>query len=144
MSQPFTILLVEDNPDDARLIREALASGRLLHEMVVTEDGKAALNFLNKVAPFESARSPDLILLDLNPPGMDGRQLLADIKSNPKWAHIPVLVLTCSQSEEDVLKTYNLHANGFIAKPPNCDEFMEFIRKTGEFWSPLPPCRQKT
>ena len=128
------ILLVEDNPGDVRLTREALNVGRLLYHMDVVTDGVEALAYLRHEVPYTGSPLPDLILLDLNLPRMDGRELLGIIKSEPTIKCIPVVVLTTSKAEEDIIKSYNLHANCFITKPVDLDQFMAVIRSIEEFW----------
>lgn len=130
----FRILLVEDNPADVRLTKEALASAKVLHDLDVVEDGLEAVAFLHREPPYADAHRPDLILLDLNLPRKDGREVLAEIKSNPSLLNIPVVILTSSRSDEDVFKTYDLHANGYIIKPVDIDQFFEAIKQVNEFW----------
>ena len=138
MNDIFNILLVEDNPADVRLAQEALAHSKLLHEINVVKDGLEALAFLRNEPPFEVASRPDLILLDLNMPKKDGRQVLAEIKADPQTLtallRIPVVVLTSSQAEKDVLETYDLHANGYIIKPVDIDQFFAIIKRVEQFW----------
>ena len=134
MGDIFNILLVEDNPADVRLTQEALAHSKLLHEINVVEDGLEAMAFLHNESPFEAASRPDLILLDLNMPKKDGRQVLAEIKSDPALLRIPVVILTTSQAEKDILETYDLHANGYIVKPVDIQQFFEIIKKVEQFW----------
>lgn len=128
------ILLVEDEPGDAYLTKEALRSAKILNQVHVVEDGVEALAFLRRQAPFESAPRPDLIFLDLNLPRKDGREVLAEIKKDPGLASIPVVVLTTSKADEDVFRTYSLHANCFVTKPVDLDQFMAVIQATHEFW----------
>ncbi|MBI5538270.1 MAG: response regulator [Deltaproteobacteria bacterium] len=128
------ILLVEDNPGDARLAREALKEGKVGNRLYHVEDGVEALDFLHKRGAFQDAPLPDLILLDLNLPRMDGREVLAHIKSDENLKRIPVVVLTISKDEEDVLKSYNLHANCFITKPIDFDQFIKVVRSIEDFW----------
>jgi len=127
-------LLVEDNPGDVELIEEALQSGRVLNRISVAGDGEAAVAFLKRERDYENAPRPDLILLDLNIPKKNGFEVLAEIKSNPNLARVPVVILTTSQAERDILKSYNLHANCFVSKPVDVDEFLSVVRSTGEFW----------
>ena len=115
--QPVDILLVEDNPGDVRLTKEALKDAKVLNEIYVAKDGVEALEFLHRKGRFSSVPLPDLILLDLNLPKKDGREVLAEIKEDPILKHIPVVVLTTSKADEDIIKTYNLHANAYITKP---------------------------
>jgi two-component system, chemotaxis family, response regulator Rcp1 len=128
------ILLVEDNPGDVELVHEALKSGKVLNRISVVTDGEAALAFLNRAPGFENAARPDLILLDLNIPKKDGFEVLREIKDHPSVSRVPVVILTSSQAERDILKSYNLHANCFISKPVDVDEFLGVVRSAGEFW----------
>jgi len=137
MIEPGTqveILLVEDNPADVRLTREALKEGRVGNLLHVVGDGVEAMEFLTRTGRHEHAPRPDLILLDLNLPRKDGRQVLAEIKEDPVLKSIPVVVLTTSKSEEDVLATYRLHANCYITKPVDFDQFMAVVRSIEGFW----------
>jgi len=133
-SKPVDILLVEDNPGDARLAVEALREGKMLNEIYLAVDGVEAMDFLRRKGTHKAAPWPDLILLDLNLPRKDGREVLAEIKADEHLRRIPVVVLTVSKAEEDVLKTYNLHANCFITKPINLDQFFKVVRSIKEFW----------
>ncbi len=128
------ILLVEDNPGDVRLTKEALKDAKVLNEIYVARDGVEAMEFLNKQGSFKEAPTPDLILLDLNLPRKDGREVLAEIKKDPKLKRIPVVVLTTSKADEDIVKTYNLHANAYITKPVDLNRFVEIIHALEEFW----------
>ena len=128
------ILLVEDNPGDVRLTKEALKDAKVLNEIYVAKDGVEAMEFLNKKGQFAEAPIPDMILLDLNLPRKDGREVLAEIKKDPKLKHIPVIVLTTSKADEDIIKTYNLHANAYITKPVDLNRFVEIIHALEEFW----------
>ncbi len=132
--KPIEILLVEDNPGDARLAFEALKESKIRNVLHVIEDGIEAMDFLYKKGKHTKAPRPDLILLDLNLPKKDGREVLAEIKSNPDLKRIPVVILTISKAEEDVLKTYNLHANCFITKPLDLYQFLNVIRSVEDFW----------
>jgi chemotaxis family two-component system response regulator Rcp1 len=131
---PIEILLVEDNPGDVRLTIEALHEGKVRNNLSVAADGVEALAFLRQEGKFKGAKRPDLILLDLNLPKMDGRQLLATIKEDSALKRIPVVVLTTSKAEEDVLKSYNLHANCYIPKPVDLDRFITVVRTIDDFW----------
>jgi two-component system, chemotaxis family, response regulator Rcp1 len=136
------ILLVEDNPGDARLAREALRESRTRVALHHVDDGDRALAFLRRTPPFEGAVRPDLILLDLNLPRRDGREVLAEIKADPALRRIPVVVLTTSESEEDVQRSYDLHANCYIPKPLDLGRFMKVVQSIEEFWvsiARLPP-----
>jgi CheY-like chemotaxis protein len=128
------ILLVEDNAGDVRLTREALKEGKVLNTLHVVEDGIEALLYLRHEGQYAEAPHPDIILLDLNLPRKDGRELLADIKTDPNLKRIPVVILTTSKAEEDILKTYNLHANCYIAKPVDLNRFIEVVKSIEEFW----------
>lgn len=128
------ILIVEDNPGDVDLIREGLAEARLCNELFLAEDGDQAMEFLLRQGEHGDAPRPDLILLDLNMPGKDGRQVLAEIKGNPDLCRIPVVVLTSSKAEEDVLRSYDLHANCYITKPVDLDKFLKIVQSIKGFW----------
>lgn len=128
------ILLVEDNPGDVRLTIEALKDGKVRNTLHVVSDGEEAIEFLRRKGKHTSARRPDLILLDLNLPRKDGRQVLAEIKADERLRTIPVVVLTTSQAEEDVLKAYKLNANFYISKPVGFDQFIEVVRLIEDFW----------
>jgi len=128
------ILLVEDNPGDVRLTKEALKDAKVLNEIYVARDGVEAMEFLNKKGSFAEAPTPDMILLDLNLPRKDGREVLAEIKKDPKLKHIPVIILTTSKADEDIVKTYNLHANAYITKPVDLNRFVEIMHALEEFW----------
>jgi len=132
--KPVDILLVEDSPGDADLAKEALEDSKLKNNLFTVVDGEAALDFLYKRAPYENVPRPDLILLDLNLPKKDGREVLKEIKEHPELKRIPVVVLTTSRAEEDILKTYNLHANCYIAKPLDLDKFLEVVKTIENFW----------
>src|SRR5881628_1895859 len=122
------VLLVEDNPGDVRLTKEALKEGKMLNRMTVVENGVEALSFLRQQGKYADAGQPDLILLDLNLPKKDGRQVLAEIKADPGLKRIPVVVLTTSSAEEDILKTYDLHANCYVIKPVDLEQFMHVVK----------------
>ena len=128
------ILLVEDNPGDVDLTREGLEEARLRNELYLAEDGEQAMDFLLQRGEHADAPRPDLILLDLNMPGKDGRQVLAEIKEHPHLRRIPVVVLTSSEAEEDVLRSYDLHANCYIPKPVNLDKFLKIVQSIKGFW----------
>jgi two-component system response regulator len=128
------ILLVEDNPGDVRLTREALRGSKVLNHLNVVEDGVAALDYLHKIAPYENVARPDIILLDLNLPKKDGREVLGTIKASPLLKTIPVVILTTSQAEEDVLRAYHLNANCYVSKPVDFDQFMRIVQTIEEFW----------
>lgn len=128
------ILLVEDNPGDVRLIQEALKENKVRNRLHVAQDGVEALAFLRHEGEYADAPRPDLILLDLNLPRKDGRAVLLDIKKDPALRRIPVVVLTTSDDEHDVLTTYNLHANAFVTKPLDLDRFLDIVRQIEGFW----------
>jgi CheY-like chemotaxis protein len=128
------VLLVEDNPGDVRLTQEAFKEGKLFVKLHVVTDGVEAMAFVRKEGQYENAPRPDLILLDLNLPRKDGREVLEDLKGDEDLKRIPVIVLTVSQAEEDVLKTYALNANAYITKPVELDRFIEIIRALENFW----------
>jgi two-component system, chemotaxis family, response regulator Rcp1 len=128
------ILLVEDNPGDVRLIQEALRDGKVWNNPHVVTDGEAALDFVYRRGEFADKPRPDMILLDLNLPKKDGREVLAVIKSDLDLKRIPVVVLTTSKEEEDVLRAYNLAANCYVTKPVEFDQFMKVIRMIEDFW----------
>ncbi|MCD4737132.1 MAG: response regulator [Bacteroidales bacterium] len=128
------VLLIEDSPGDVRLTKEALKEGRILNNLHVVNDGVEAMSFLKKEGEYKSSTTPDLILLDLNMPKKDGREVLSEIKADPKLKSIPVVVLTTSSAEEDILKSYDLHANCYITKPVDLDQFIEVVKSINEFW----------
>ena len=131
---PVEILLVEDNPADVRLTREALSSDRLWNNLSVAKDGVEAMAYLRQEGVFAAAARPDLILLDLNLPKKDGREVLVEIKADPNLKLIPIVVLTLSAGEEDILKTYGLHANCYITKPVDLRQFMTIVKSIEDFW----------
>ena len=131
---PIEILLVEDNPGDSRLAKEALKESKLKNNLYVAEDGVEAMNFLYKTGKYSKMPSPDLVILDLNLPKKDGREVLAEIKNDDNLKRIPVVILTISKAEEDILKTYNLHANCYVTKPLDLDQFMKVVRSIEDFW----------
>jgi CheY-like chemotaxis protein len=127
-------LLVEDNQADVRLTLKAFQKGRLMSTLYSVEDGEQAMAFLRREGSYADAIRPDLILLDLNMPNMDGREVLAEIKNDPDLMTIPVLILTTSDAEQDILQSYRLHANCYIAKPVKMDRFVEVVGTIKEFW----------
>jgi len=131
---PIDILLVEDNPGDVRLTKEALSASKLSNQLHVVPDGVEALAYLRQQGPYARQPRPDLILLDLNLPKKDGREVLADIKADPLLKRIPVVILTTSQAEQDILKTYELHANCYVTKPVDLDQFVEVVKSIKDFW----------
>ena len=133
-AQPLEILLVEDNPGDIRLIKEILKEGRINNNLNITEDGEEAMEFLRKEGEFANSPRPDLILLDLNLPKKDGREVLEEIKEDENLRRIPVVVLTTSKAEKDILKSYDMHANSYITKPVDFDQFIKVIKSIEDFW----------
>jgi two-component system, chemotaxis family, response regulator Rcp1 len=133
-ARAIQILMVEDNPGDVRLTREALKGAKVWNEVHVVEDGVAALDYLHRRSPYEAATRPDLILLDLNLPRLDGREVLAAIKADPSLKLIPVVVLTTSQAEEDVLRAYHLSANCYVTKPVDLHQFNRIVLAIEQFW----------
>ena len=134
MDKHFEILLVEDNPADVRLTREAFKTSKAQTILSVVKDGVEAMNFLHHRDSYVDAARPDLIFLDLNLPRKDGREVLAEIKADEGLKRIPVIVLTTSRAERDIMASYNLNANCYIAKPADIDQFFEAIRSTEQFW----------
>ncbi len=128
------ILLVEDNPGDVRLTLEAFKEGKLINNLSVVSDGVEAMAFLRKEGKYTDKPCPDLILLDLNMPKMDGREVLAEIKKDTNLRHIPVVILTTSEAEQDILKSYDLHANCYITKPVDLDQFNAVVKSIQDFW----------
>ena len=131
---PIDILLVEDDPGDVLMTREAFAHHKIRNPLHVAEDGVEALRFLKREGPFGEAPRPGLILLDLNLPRKDGRELLGEIKQDPGLRTIPVVVLTTSEAEEDILRSYDLHANAYVTKPVDFNRFIEVVRQIDEFF----------
>jgi len=133
-TRAYEILLIEDNPGDVRLTREAFKEGKINVNLEVVMDGVEAIKYLRHEEKYEDKGYPDLILLDLNLPKCDGREVLREIKSDPELKRIPVVVLTTSNAERDILQCYELHANCFINKPVDFDNFFEIVRKIEDFW----------
>ncbi len=133
-AKPVEILLVEDNPGDADLAREALETGKVQNILHVVGDGVQAMDFLRQTGSYVRAPRPDLVILDLNLPRKDGREVLAEIKADDELKRIPVVILTTSSAEEDILRTYNLHANCFITKPIDLNQFMKVVQSIEDFW----------
>ena len=133
-TKPIEILLVEDSPSDAALTIEALKQGKIANRLSHAEDGVEAMDFLRQHNKHTNAPRPDLIMLDLNLPRKDGREVLADIKAHKDLKRIPVVILTTSKSEEDILKSYNLHANCYITKPIDLNQFIKVVRCIEDFW----------
>lgn len=132
--RPIEILMVEDNPGDVRLTVEALKEGKVRNNFHTVADGEEALAFLRRQGPYAEVPRPDLVLLDLNLPKKNGREVLEEIKHDPDLKRIPVVILTVSQAEQDILKSYNLHANCYITKPVDLDHFLEVVRSIENFW----------
>lgn len=132
--KPIELLLVEDNPGDVRLTREVLKDGKFRNNMSVAADGQAAMDYLHRNGKYADAVRPDVILLDLNLPIKDGREVLAEIKQSSELKSIPIVILTTSAAEADILKTYNLHANCYIVKPVDLGQFNNVIRYIQDFW----------
>lgn len=132
--RPVEILLVEDNPADVRLTQEVFKEGKVRNRLSVAWNGEEALAFLRQEGRFTGMPVPDIILLDLNLPRKDGRQVLAEIKTDPKLLRIPVVILTTSQAENDLIESYNLHANCYIVKPVELDHFIEVVKRIEGFW----------
>ncbi|MGW0904188.1 response regulator [Streptomyces sp. NPDC002853] len=131
---PIDVLLVEDDPGDELMTREAFEDNKIRNNLHVVRDGEAALDFLYRRGEHASAPRPDLILLDLNLPKYDGRQVLEKIKSDPDLQDIPVVVLTTSAAEEDILRSYKLHANAYVTKPVDLDQFIAAVRQIDDFF----------
>ena len=132
--KPINILLVEDSPTDTLLAQEAFESSKILNKLTTVPDGVEALKYLHKVGIYKEAPCPDIILLNLNLPKKDGREVLAEIKGDELFRRIPVIVLTTSKNEADILKAYGLHANCYIVKPVDFEKFAEVVRKIEGFW----------
>ena len=144
--KPVDILLVEDNPGDVQLTREAFEECKIINNLHVAKDGEIAIDYLFQQNGYEEAIRPDIVLLDLNLPKIDGREVLQKIKSNPQLKHIPVVILTSSKSDEDILRSYALQANCYITKPINIDRFFEVVHAIESFWIgvvSLPPVTEK-
>ena len=134
MTDPIEILLVEDNPGDVELTREALHETKVHMELSVVPDGVEAMAFLRRAGRYAEAPRPDLILLDLNLPRKDGRGVLAEVKADPALRHIPVVVLTSSEAEQDIARAYELHANCYVTKPVDLDQFVKIVQSIEQFW----------
>jgi CheY-like chemotaxis protein len=133
-SRPVEILLVEDNLGDARLTQEALKEGKIRNNLHHAKDGVEALAFLRREGGYASAPTPDIVLLDLNLPKKDGRQVLAEMKADEALKTIPVVVLTTSEAEQDILRSYELHANCYVTKPVDLEKFISIVRAIEDFW----------
>jgi len=134
LGRPANFLLVEDNPGDVRLTQEALKSHKVQNNLHVVTDGEEAMAFLRKQGKYKGAARPDIILLDLNLPKKDGREVLAEIKSDPNLKTIPVVIISSSEAEQDVIKSYDLNANCYVTKPVNFDQFIKVVQSINEFW----------
>jgi len=134
MLNTIDILIVEDNKGDARLIKEVFFENKIFNSLHFVNDGIEAMDFLHSRGKYKGVDIPDLIILDLNLPRKDGREVLAEIKSDEKLKHIPVVIMTISQADEDVLRSYNLHANCYVTKPIDLDQFTRVIRSIENFW----------
>lgn len=134
MGRPIEILLVEDNPADVRLTVEALKDAKVRNKLNVIENGVEALAYLRQQGKYANAVRPDLILLDLNLPLKDGREVLADVKADDELKSIPIVILTTSKAEQDIVKTYDLHANCYVTKPVDLEQFITVVRAIEDFW----------
>lgn len=134
VGRPIEILLIEDSPGDVRLTQEVFQEGKVRNNLTVAEDGVQALAFLRKQEPYAHTPQPDLILLDLNLPKKDGRMVLEEIKADEKLRRIPVVILTTSNAEEDIIRAYDLHANCYISKPIDLEQFIQIIKSIEQFW----------
>ncbi len=132
--KPVEILLIEDSSADVRLTKEALKEGKVHNNLSIVANGVEAMDFLRRKGKYAGSPHPDLILLDLNLPKKNGREVLGEIKQDPDLKRIPVVVLTISKSEEDIMKSYNLHANCYISKPVGLDKFIEVVKSVEDFW----------
>jgi CheY-like chemotaxis protein len=134
MIKPIDILIIEDNEGDARLIKEVLSEGKVSNSLHVVKDGVQALEFLQRKGAYKSEQIPDLVILDLNLPKKDGREVLLEIKTDNELKKIPVVIMTTSQAEEDILKSYDLHANCYITKPIDLNQFIKVVKSIEDFW----------
>jgi two-component system response regulator len=133
-ARPIQILLVEDSPSDAELTLTALKMAKVVNQVSHVEDGVEAMEFLRQEGKYAQSQRPDLILLDLNLPRKDGREVLEELKADPDFQLIPVVILTTSQAEQDIIRSYKLHANCYITKPVNFDRFLEVVQSIENFW----------
>lgn len=133
-SYPIEVLLIEDNPADVRLMQEALKDSKVLNNLHVANDGETAMSFLRRKGQYAMVPEPHLILLDLNLPGKDGREVLNEIKNDSALKHIPVVIVTTSAAEEDILKSYCQHANCYVTKPVDLDQFIKVVNAIEDFW----------
>lgn len=141
-SASIDLLLVEDDPGDAMMTREALSEAKVLHQLHVVDNGEAAISFLRQEDPYAHAPRPDLIFLDLNLPRVDGREVLAFVKGDPSLRRIPLVILTTSDSEDDIAHSYDLHANAYVTKPVDFASFLDAVRQVDDFFltvAKLPP-----
>lgn len=134
IGRPAEVLLVEDSPGDVRLTREALKEGKVRNNLSVVSDGVEAMEFLRREGKYQDAPRPDIVLLDLNMPRKDGREVLAEMKSDEQLKRIPVVVLTTSEAEQDILRTYDLHANCYLTKPVDLEQFISIVKSVEDFW----------
>lgn len=134
VSRQVEFLLAEDNPGDVRLTQEALRDSKIRNNLNVVTDGVEAIAFLRRQGKYANAPTPDVVLLDLNLPKKDGREVLAEIKSDPVLKRIPVVIITSSEAEQDILRTYDLHANCYVSKPVDLDQFIKVIQAIENFW----------
>ena len=133
-TRAIEILLVDDNPGDVRLAREAMRDAKVWNKISDVRDGEEAMDYLNKRGQYSDRSTPDLVILDLNMPRKDGREVLAEMRADERFKHIPVVILTTSAAEEDVLKSYGLHANCYVVKPLDLDRFIEVVKSVEDFW----------
>ena len=143
-TEPIEILLVEDNPGDARLAVEALKESKVRNNLYHVKDGVEAMDFLRRRGEYAGGIVPDLVLLDLNLPRKDGREVLEEIKEDPELKLIPVVVLTTSEAERDLVRTYDLHANAYVVKPLDLDRFIEVVQAIEDFWFAIVKLPPKT
>jgi two-component system, chemotaxis family, response regulator Rcp1 len=134
IGRPAEVLLVEDSPGDVRLTREALKEGKVRNNLSVVSDGVEAMEFLRREGQYADAPRPDIVLLDLNMPRKDGREVLAEMKSDETLKRIPVVILTTSEAEQDILRTYDLHANCYLTKPVDLEQFISIVKSVEDFW----------
>lgn len=134
VGRPAEVLLVEDSPGDVRLTREALKEGKVRNNLSVVSDGVEAMEFLRREGKYKDAPRPDIVLLDLNMPRKDGREVLAEMKSDEQLKRIPVVILTTSEAEQDILRTYDLHANCYLTKPVDLEQFISIVKSVEDFW----------
>jgi CheY-like chemotaxis protein len=142
-SKPVEILLVEDSPSDATLTIEALEAGKVANKLTLVEDGVEAMEFLRRKGKYANAKRPDLIMLDLNLPKKDGREVLLEIKNDPELKVIPIIVLTTSHSDKDILQSYQLNANCYITKPVDFAQFIDVVKSIEKFWLTVVTLPQK-